>query len=560
MFYQYNFHSASNIYAGMIQTESPYFQPTPQPPAPFAKVVGKFPGDPDYTCAKGDEFSGCDESWATIITGSENIFISAAGLYSVSNLHLTLTSLHRPFVFSSGYSLAFSDLVTNCSSQLQWFSTYSQDCIDTQQCQKALLYLKNNFANVRITNLITIGSKYMAVMDGKGIQAKDNLNVNVHPMWSQISVLDVGRNGTTNFDEYIWVDPKIWQMDQPRFTCSTPCNVKIPPWKGATSTVNYPLITVSQGNWKTTITHPPLTISEWVFEPETLTLGSNKNVKRADHTFWPTPATTPFWPAVVYTGSDGKPTTTSASGAFPKPPKSLSPGAVKPPSGRWPDNPLEVVFHIPEGPYVNECGFLDFEDPSCLDKPWFWIDPTEPEDPGDIENIEDSKTRCPHTSKSTSTITRASSTHIEEPEPEPTYYRQGDPRTNSVSCYDSGLKADGSIMHNAATSFCNVISEKELGPEFYYSQDFSFSTGAFGNNPKITVSLEIAKDCSFGKLRALSGRALEARDGDGFSQRLCEKYISVATDSCNCSGVNKKQGGVVENDCYKWRIDPNYVF
>lgn len=84
VFYQYNFHSASNIYAGMLQTESPYYQPTPPPPAPFANVVGKFPGDPDYTCAAGDEFSGCDESWSTIITGSENIFIAAAGIYSVS--------------------------------------------------------------------------------------------------------------------------------------------------------------------------------------------------------------------------------------------------------------------------------------------------------------------------------------------------------------------------------------------------------------------------------------------------------------------------------------------
>lgn len=69
----------------MIQTESPYYQPTPNPPAPFANVVGKFSGDPDYTCASGNDFSGCDQSWSTIITGSENIFIAAAGLYSVSS-------------------------------------------------------------------------------------------------------------------------------------------------------------------------------------------------------------------------------------------------------------------------------------------------------------------------------------------------------------------------------------------------------------------------------------------------------------------------------------------
>ncbi|KAK4101429.1 glycoside hydrolase family 55 protein, partial [Parathielavia hyrcaniae] len=51
-----------------------------------------FPGDPDYTCATGNEFSGCDESWAVLIRQSESIFVAGAGLYS-------------------------------------WFSTYTQTCI-----------------------------------------------------------------------------------------------------------------------------------------------------------------------------------------------------------------------------------------------------------------------------------------------------------------------------------------------------------------------------------------------------------------------------------------------
>lgn len=76
----------------MIQTESPYYQPNPQPPAPFEAVVGKFPGDPMYKCPAADEeLSGCDASWGVIIRGSENVFIAGAGIYS-------------------------------------WFSTYSQDC------------------------------------------------------------------------------------------------------------------------------------------------------------------------------------------------------------------------------------------------------------------------------------------------------------------------------------------------------------------------------------------------------------------------------------------------
>jgi hypothetical protein len=259
--------------------------------------------------------------------GSENIFIAGAVIYS-------------------------------------WFSTYSQNCIDTQACQKALMLLQGNFANVRIQNLVTIGAKYMAVMDGKGIPAIDNLNVNKHPDWSQISILDVGSNGI-QFNEVIWIDPAIWDMDQPQFTCSPPCNVKIPLWTGATSTVNYPLITVSDGAWTSTITQAPLTITERVFDVVTLTQSSsNKKNKRTAPAFLPVPATTPFWPAVVYTGGiDGLPTTTSATVPFPKPPLSIGPNALPPPSGSWPKRLIQPVYGDPENPLVDECSFFD---PSCI--------------------------------------------------------------------------------------------------------------------------------------------------------------------------------------------------
>lgn len=91
VYYQYNFHNARNIFAGMIQTESPYYQPNPPPPSPFEKQVGLFPGDPDYNCRGNNELSGCDESWAVIVRKSSNILIAGAGLYS-------------------------------------WFRTYAQDC------------------------------------------------------------------------------------------------------------------------------------------------------------------------------------------------------------------------------------------------------------------------------------------------------------------------------------------------------------------------------------------------------------------------------------------------
>ncbi|KAM3501681.1 hypothetical protein MY11210_009307 [Beauveria gryllotalpidicola] len=516
VFYQYNFHSASNLFVGLLQTESPYFQPTPSPPAPFANTVGQFPGDPDYTCTRGDKFSGCDESWSTIMTGSDNIFIAAAGIYS-------------------------------------WFSTYSQNCIDTQQCQKVLMLLKNNFANIRITNFVTIGTQYMAVMDGKGILAADNLNVEVHPKWSQISVLDVGGSGN-RFDDYVWIDPKIWNMDQPQFTCSLPCKAIIPPWTGATSTVNYPFITVSQGTWTSTITQAPLTITEWIFEAVTKTEDSVGKHKRAAETIRPVPATTPYWPAVVFKGSDGKPTTTSATGPFPTPPKSIGPDTPAPPSGSWPKREIILYVGNTDSPIVTPCSYLDFENSRCINQPWFWGSASAPDgDDGDIENLWEAGTSCPAPT-STSTSTTSSTKPIQTTAP--LRYAQGDPQSNKVKCYNSGEDTEDERMQNAARSFCDILSRKNLGPGFFIERDFPFPYNGGLGTVVIKESLEIKEGCSFGSLHTSGRRDLEGRDS-AFDEALCEHYLSVPADSCNCGGVNHKQGGVIENDCYKWRVDPN---
>lgn len=444
MYYQYNFNKARNIFAGMVQTESPYYQPNPKPPAPFAKAVGRFPGDPDYSC-KGGDFDGCDSSWAVLIRGSRNIFIAGAGLYS-------------------------------------WFDTYSQDCIDKHACQKALLLLENNGGGIRIQHLITIGAKYSWVQDGKGVLATDNLNVATHPRWSQITVLDLsgklvdhispdsatiiplphtsvpakstltlskpvatdipplpydgnqnspkgpgrgqctvcsffrlitstccgtggsignpieipsgvatprdielpagfvpnqpitGKDGKTypadkklpgeviipqgtvfpkpfvipagqplrggedgdddQEGDMIWISPEIWREPNPVVVCSDfPCTLQFPPWTSATSSLDYPLITVTSGTWRSTITRKPITISEWVFEPVTITpppgwkptpTGSTSTTSSTTDilVIIPIPPfrATPTWPWVTYTGPDGKPTPTRPPKPPPRPP------------------------------------------------------------------------------------------------------------------------------------------------------------------------------------------------------------------------------------------------
>jgi hypothetical protein len=57
-------------------------------------------------------------------------------------------------------------------------------------CQNTLIYLEDNYSNVRIQNLITIGATNMLVSDGTVVSAETNLAANFHPFWSQVTVFD----------------------------------------------------------------------------------------------------------------------------------------------------------------------------------------------------------------------------------------------------------------------------------------------------------------------------------------------------------------------------------
>lgn len=69
--YQYAFKNAQNVYAGLIQTETPYFQPNPKAPTPFSL-------NPTY----GDPATIGSAAYGLTITNSHNIFVYGAGLYS----------------------------------------------------------------------------------------------------------------------------------------------------------------------------------------------------------------------------------------------------------------------------------------------------------------------------------------------------------------------------------------------------------------------------------------------------------------------------------------------
>ncbi|CZT10339.1 uncharacterized protein RCO7_15064 [Rhynchosporium graminicola] len=91
----------------------------------------------------------------------------------------------------------------------------------------------------------------MAVMDGKGIAALDNLNVQTHPFWFQIMLQDL-RSNDAQFGEVSWIDSALWQMDKPEFAGPISCLVDF-----GVVYRNH----VSDETWTKTIIQAPLTYS-----------------------------------------------------------------------------------------------------------------------------------------------------------------------------------------------------------------------------------------------------------------------------------------------------------
>jgi glucan 1,3-beta-glucosidase len=87
-FYQYQFAGASNVYSGHMQTETPYWQPSPGPFDVF--TPGAFPNDPDYSNCGPDPT--CKAAWALRILNTTNILIYGAGFYNFFDVSTTTLS------------------------------------------------------------------------------------------------------------------------------------------------------------------------------------------------------------------------------------------------------------------------------------------------------------------------------------------------------------------------------------------------------------------------------------------------------------------------------------
>ncbi|KAL8756253.1 MAG: hypothetical protein Q9184_004569 [Pyrenodesmia sp. 2 TL-2023] len=131
--YNYQFANARNVYAGSIQTETPYFQSNPDATQPF--TTNPAFSDPDFsTCTTAT----CKKAWGLRVVASSDIHLFGAGLYS-------------------------------------FFENYRQDCLATESCQENMVSLDCGSEDVYLWGLSTKASTNMVTVDGRGVvPQKDN--------------------------------------------------------------------------------------------------------------------------------------------------------------------------------------------------------------------------------------------------------------------------------------------------------------------------------------------------------------------------------------------------
>lgn len=116
--YNYQVSNAENVFMGLIQTETPYYQSNPSALTPFTPQPKKW-NDPDFsTCTT----ASCRKSWGLRVLNSSDTYIYGAGLYS-------------------------------------FFENYAQTCLNSEDCQENIVEV--DCSDVHIYGLTTKASVNM---------------------------------------------------------------------------------------------------------------------------------------------------------------------------------------------------------------------------------------------------------------------------------------------------------------------------------------------------------------------------------------------------------------
>lgn len=127
--FNYQVTNARNVFMGHIQTETPYYQGNPNSLVPYTAQTTFT--DPDFETSCYGSTGGCERAWGLRVTNSSDVFLYGGGLYS-------------------------------------FFDNYSQDCLETQNCQDNMISFESSNVHVygvstkAASNMITVNSQTVA--------------------------------------------------------------------------------------------------------------------------------------------------------------------------------------------------------------------------------------------------------------------------------------------------------------------------------------------------------------------------------------------------------------
>ncbi|KAK5017179.1 hypothetical protein LTR39_001690, partial [Cryomyces antarcticus] len=123
--YNYQLNAAKDVWMGMIQTETPYFQANPAAPTPFTPCATY--ADPEFH----DGNPTGNKAWGLRIVNSNNVLVYGAGLYS-------------------------------------FFDNYAQTCLLTESCQSNMVDIEGG-SNISLFGLSTKAAVNMVTVNGNGV-------------------------------------------------------------------------------------------------------------------------------------------------------------------------------------------------------------------------------------------------------------------------------------------------------------------------------------------------------------------------------------------------------
>ncbi|KAI5863064.1 glycoside hydrolase family 55 protein [Durotheca rogersii] len=135
--YNYQISNAQNVFIGVAQSETAYFQGNPAAPQGATVLEGFI--DPDFEKFCAGQPETCARTWGLRVTNSSSVYVYGAGLYS-------------------------------------FFNNYAQECVGLQNCQDHMISIEDS-TEIHLFGLSTKASVNMVTLDGQSAALdKDNRN------------------------------------------------------------------------------------------------------------------------------------------------------------------------------------------------------------------------------------------------------------------------------------------------------------------------------------------------------------------------------------------------